>query len=132
MANASPTFRVAVKDHIMVAHSLRGDVFGPAQRLHGATYVVTSEFATTALDRDGIVLDIGLAHRVLGDVLAPLRFQNLDDLSQFAGVNTTTERLAQWIWGELAERVRPHFRGSLRVQLDESHVAWASCEGPLG
>lgn len=132
MGSAGPTFRVAVKDHIMIAHSLRGAVFGPAQRLHGATYVVTSEYAAAALDADGIVLDIGLAHRVLAEVLEPLRFQNLDDLPQFTGVNTTTERLAQWLWHELAQRVRPHFRGSLRVQLDESHVAWASCEGPLG
>lgn len=116
----------------MIAHSLRGQVFGPAQRLHGATYLVTSEYATAALDGHGIVLDIGLAHRVLGEVLAPLRFQNLDELPQFAAVNTTTERLAHWIWRELADRVRPHFRGSLRIQLDESHVAWASCEGPVG
>lgn len=114
----------------MVAHSLRGEVFGPAQRLHGATYEVVAEFAADRLDEHGIVIDIGLATQLLGDVLAPLRFQNLDALPQFAGVNTTTERLAQWLHGQLAARVRGRFAGALRVTLEESRVAWASYEGP--
>ncbi|MBX3463683.1 MAG: 6-carboxytetrahydropterin synthase [Planctomycetes bacterium] len=131
MPSEAATFRVAVKDHVMVAHSLRGAVFGPAQRLHGATYEVTAEFAAPQLDANGIVLDIGRAHEVLAAVLAPLRFQNLDELPSFAGRNTTTEFLARWLHGELAARVRDGFRGVLRVTLEESRVAWASYEGPI-
>ena len=115
----------------MVAHSLRGAVFGPAQRMHGATYEVITEYATGRLDDNGIVLDIGLALQVLADVLAPLRFQNLDELPRFHGANTTTEFLAQWIHGEVAARVRATFRGTLRVTLEESRVAWASYEGAV-
>lgn len=125
------TFRVAVRDHVMVAHSLRGAVFGPAQRLHGATYEVITEYATERLDADGIVLDIGLCHQVLTAVLDPLRFHNLDELPPFAGVNTTTEFLAQWIHGQIAARLRGRFPGVLRVTLEESRVAWASFEGPV-
>lgn len=131
MTNPTRTFRVAVRDHVMIAHSLRGDVFGPAQRLHGATYEVITEYATPQLDADGIVLDIGLCHRVLGEVLEPLRYQNLDALPQFAGRNTTTEYLAQWIHAQVAERLRGQFAGGLRVTLEESRVAWASFEGPV-
>lgn len=130
MPSSRGTFRVAVRDHVMVAHSLRGEVFGPAQRLHGATYEVIAEFAADRLDEHGIVIDIGLATQLLGEVLAPLRFQNLDALPQFAGVNTTTEHLAQWLHGQLTARVRGRFAGSLRVTLEESRVAWASYEGP--
>ncbi|MBL8736583.1 MAG: 6-carboxytetrahydropterin synthase, partial [Planctomycetes bacterium] len=104
-------FRVAVRDHVMIAHSLRGAVFGPAQRLHGATYEVITEYACPALDRDGIVVDIGLALRVLGDVLAPLRFHNLDELPQFAGANTTTEFLAHWLHGQVGAAMAGSFRG---------------------
>lgn len=129
---ASGTFRVAVRDHVMIAHSLRGAVFGPAQRLHGATYEVTAEFASERLDADGIVLDIGFALRALGDVLEPLRYRNLDDLDAFAGANTTTEFLARWLHGQIAQRVTPAFRGALRVTLDESRVASASFEGAVG
>lgn len=125
------TFRIAVKDHVMVAHSLRGAAFGPAQRLHGATYEVITEYASPRLDGDGIVLDIGLCHRVLGEVLEPLRYHNLDELPQFAGRNTTTEFLAQWIHAQLAARLRDRFAGTLRVTLEESRVAWASYEGPV-
>lgn len=125
------TFRVAVKDHVMIAHSLRGDVFGPAQRLHGATYEVITEYSTDRLDANGIVLDIGMALQVLADVLAPLRFRNLDELPQFAGVNSTTEVLAQWLHGQVGARVRGQFHGTLRVTLEESRVAWASYEGPV-
>jgi 6-pyruvoyltetrahydropterin/6-carboxytetrahydropterin synthase len=131
MTGSPARFRVAVKDHVMIAHSLRGAVFGPAQRLHGATYEVITEYGCERLDTDGIVLDIGLALQMLGDVLAPLRFQNLDDLPQFRGRNTTTEWLAQWLHGELAAKVRGRFHGSLRVTLEESRVAWASYEAEV-
>jgi 6-pyruvoyltetrahydropterin/6-carboxytetrahydropterin synthase len=116
---------------VMVAHSLRGAVFGPAQRMHGATYEVITEYASERLDANGIVLDIGLALQVLADVLAPLRFQNLDELPHFRGANTTTEFLAKWLHGEVAARVRATFLGTLRVTLEESRVAWASYEGPV-
>ncbi|MCU0865777.1 MAG: 6-carboxytetrahydropterin synthase [Planctomycetes bacterium] len=132
MQSSSATFRVAVKDHVMVAHSLRGAVFGPAQRMHGATYEVITEYSSPALDPNGIVVDIGLALQVLGEVLAPLRFQNLDELPQFAGVNTTTEYLAHWLHGRVAAAMVGRFRGGLRVTLEESRVAWASFEGPVG
>lgn len=125
------TFTVAVKDHVMIAHSLRGAVFGPAQRLHGATFVVTAEWSVPELDQHGIVLDIGRAHVALYEALAPMRFQNLDEVQEFAGVNTTAERLAQWIHGRLVDGV-PGFRGRLRVLLEESHVAWAAYEAPVG
>lgn len=130
--NDQRMFRVAVRDHVMIAHSLRGAVFGPAQRLHGATYEVITEYACPALDRDGIVVDIGLALRVLGAVLAPLRFHNLDELPQFAGANTTTEFLAHWLHGQVGAAMAGSFRGLLRVTLEESRVAWASYEGPVG
>lgn len=138
--NDQRMFRVAVRDHVMIAHSLRGTVFGPAQRLHGATYEVITEYACQALDRDGIVVDIGLALRVLGDVLAPLRFHNLDELPQFAGRNTTTEFLARAVFERIAARIAAGELGAdaqaggvaaLRVALHESHVAWAAFEGPL-
>ncbi len=124
-------FTVAVKDHIMIAHGFRGEVFGPAQRLHGATFVITTEYQSKELDENGIVLDIGKAHQVLEEVLAPLRYQNLDELPQFAGKNTTTEFLAQHVHQEIASRVRSSFQGSLRVVLEESHVAWGSFEAPV-
>lgn len=124
-------FRVAVRDRVMIAHSFRGEVFGPTQRLHGATYEVTSEYATDELDANGIVLDMGLCHEVLAEALAPLRFRNLDDLPQFRGVNTTTEFLSRWIHEQIANQMRGKFRGQLRISLDESTVAWASYEGPV-
>ena len=125
-------YRVAVRDHVMIAHSLRGAVFGPAQRMHGATYEVQTEYSSPEVDDDGIVVDIGLALQVLADVLAPLRFQNLDELPQFAGANTTTEFLARWLHHAVAEAMAGRFRGELRVTLEESRVAWASYEGPIG
>ena len=131
-------FSVTVRDHIMVAHSLRGDVFGPAQRLHGATYVVDATFRRTDLDADGIVVDIGLATRELGAVLADLNHRNLDDDPAFAGVNTSTEFLAKVVADRLADRVHAGALGDgardlagITVVLHESHVAWASYERPL-
>jgi len=124
-------FSVAVKDHIMIAHSFRGEVFGPARALHGATFVITTEYRSQQLDADGIVIDIGKAIEVLSEVLAPLRYCNLDDLDEFEGQNTTTEYLALHVHTEVAARVREFFKGDLRVVLEESHVAWGSYEGPV-
>jgi len=124
-------FSVAVKDHIMIAHSFRGEVFGPARALHGATFVITTEYRSRTLDADGIVIDIGKAIEVLSEVLAPLRYRNLDELEEFKGQNTTTEYLAKYVHGEVAARVREYFEGDLRVVLEESHVAWGSYEAPV-
>ena len=131
-------FAVTVRDHVMVAHSLRGEMFGPAQRLHGATYVVDATFRRAALDADGIVVDIGLATRELGAVLADLNHRNLDDEPAFTGVNTTTEFLARVIADRLADRVHGGALGDgardlagITVELHESHVAWASYERAL-
>ena len=119
----------------MIAHSFRGAVFGPAQRLHGATFVITTEYRCRELDENGIVVDIGLALNVLSEVLEPLRYQNLDDLPEFAGQNTTTEFLARYVHQSIAQRVASWstpFHGSLRIVLEESHVAWGTYEAPLG
>ena len=124
-------FSVTVRDHIMVAHSLRGDVFGPAQRLHGATYVVDATFRRAALDGDGIVIDIGRAAEDLRAVLAELTYRNLDEDPSLAGMNTTTEALAKVIADRLAGRVGDCGLDGLAVTLRESHVAWASYERPL-
>jgi 6-pyruvoyl-tetrahydropterin synthase len=131
-------FSVTVRDHTMVAHSLRGDVFGPAQRLHGATYVVDATFRRAALDADGIVLDIGRAAGALREVLAALDHRNLDEEAAFAGTNTTTEVLARVVADRLAERVAGGALGeaarqveAITVTLRESHVAWASYERAL-
>ncbi len=131
-------FGVTVRDHVMIAHSFRGEVFGPAQRLHGATYVVDATFRRAHLDADGIVVDIGLATKELGAVLADLNHRNLDEEPAFAGVNTSTEFLAKVIADRLAERVHAGALGrgardlaGITVVLHESHVAWASYERPL-
>ena len=131
-------FSVTVRDHIMVAHSFRGEVFGPAQQLHGATYVVDATFRRTALDADNIVVDIGRATDALHAVLAELSYRNLDDEAAFAGMNTSTEALAQVVADRLADRVHAGALGDnarelngLVVTLHESHVAWASYERPL-
>jgi 6-pyruvoyl-tetrahydropterin synthase len=131
-------FSVSVRDHFMIAHSFRGPVFGPAQKLHGATYVVDVEFRRTELDPDGIVVDIGRASDALREVLSALNFRNLDDEPTFRGRNTTTEFLAFVIHERMAQKIGagelgPHARGlaSLRVTLHESHVAWAAYEGAL-
>src|SRR3978361_1472237 len=131
-------FSVTVRDHMMIARSFRGEVFGPAQRLHGATYVVDASFRRAELDADNIVLDIGLATQELGAVLAALNYRNLDDEPAFAGVNTSTEFLAKVIADRLAERVHDGALGEgargltgISVVLHESHVAWASYERSL-
>jgi 6-pyruvoyl-tetrahydropterin synthase len=124
-------FSVTVRDHFMIAHSLRGEAFGPAQRLHGATYVVDATFRRATLDADGIVVDIGRAAEVLRAVLGELGYRNLDDEAEFAGMNTTTEALARVIADRLADRFRGEGFDGLVVTLHESHVAWASYERAL-
>ena len=124
-------FSVTVRDHMMIAHSLRGEVFGPAQRLHGATYVVDATFRRASLDADGIVVDIGRATEALREVLGELSYRNLDDEAELAGVNTTTEALAKLVADRLADRVRGEGLDGIAVTLRESHVAWASYERPL-
>ncbi|WP_428100156.1 6-pyruvoyl trahydropterin synthase family protein [Candidatus Rariloculus sp.] len=131
-------YTVCVRDHFMIAHSFEGEVFGPAQNLHGATYVVDVEFRRPELDSDGVVVDIGLAGKVLSEVLADLNFRNLDDEAAFKGRNTTTEFLASVIFARLCERVASGALGgnarqiaSMRVTLHESHVAWAAYESEL-
>src|SRR5436305_1860302 len=115
----------------MIAHSFRGEVFGPAQRLHGATYVVDATFRRAELDDDGIVVDIGRASEELHAVVEELTYRNLDDESAFAGMNTSTEALARVIADRLAERVDGLGLDGLAVTLRESHIAWASYERPL-
>ena len=131
-------FSVTVRDHMMVAHSLRGEVFGPARRLHGATYVVDATFRRAALDSDGIVVDIGRAAEQLHEVVAELSYRNLDEEPAFADMNTSTEELARVVADRLANRVRAGALGDVARELDglvvtlhESHVAWASYERPL-
>lgn len=131
-------YSVNVRDHFMIAHSFHGDAFGPAQRLHGATYVVDAEFRRRALDADGMVVDIARATEVLRRVLGELNLRNLDADPAFAGQNTTTEFLARVVFERIAAAMAAgelgaHAGGleSLRVRLNESHVAWAAYEGPL-
>lgn len=131
-------FSITVRDHMMVAHSFRGAVFGPAQRLHGATFVVDATFRRPDLDGDGIVVDIGLATGQLRDVLGALTYRNLDDDEAFSGVNTSTEFLAKVVADRLADRVASGALGAgaagltgVTVTLHESHVAWASYERDL-
>ena len=129
-------FRLTVRDHVMIAHSFRGEVFGPAQRLHGATFVVDLELARAELDASGIVADIGALTSLLKQVLEPLAYRNLDEVEAFQGCNTTTEVLARWIAREAAERIRAGALGpettdalhGLKVTMHESHIAWASYE----
>jgi 6-pyruvoyl-tetrahydropterin synthase len=131
-------FSVTVRDHMMIAHSFRGEVFGPAQRLHGATYVVDATFRRETLDADNIVVDIGRAAAELHALVSELSYRNLDEEAAFAGVNTSTEALAKVIADRLAERVQAGALGSgaadlagIAVTLHESHVAWASYERRL-
>jgi 6-pyruvoyl-tetrahydropterin synthase len=131
-------FSVTVREHMMIAHSLRGEVFGPAQRLHGATYVVDATFRRSTLDADGIVVDIGRAAEALRSVVGELGYRNLDDEVDFAGMNTTTEALARVVADRLADRAHAGALGEGALELDglvvtlhESHVACASYERPL-
>ncbi|WP_185010930.1 6-pyruvoyl trahydropterin synthase family protein [Crossiella cryophila] len=131
-------FSITVRDHVMVAHSFRGEVFGPAQRLHGATFVVDARFSRSELDSDNIVVDIGLATQKLGEVLAGFNYRNLDEVPEFAGINTSTEFLAKHIADLLAEAVHAGALGEgarglakIEVTLHESHVAWAGYERSL-
>jgi 6-pyruvoyl-tetrahydropterin synthase len=128
-------FTVTVRDHMMVAHSFRGEAFGPAQALHGATFVVDAAFRRPELDQDGVVVDIGRASDALREVLAALTYRNLDEEPAFDGLNTTTEVLARHVAEQLAGRAHGgsfgpggrHLHG-ITVTLHESHVAWASYE----
>jgi 6-pyruvoyl-tetrahydropterin synthase len=131
-------FTVSVRSHVMIAHSFRGELFGPAQRLHGATYVVDVEFRRPELGAEGVVVDIGRATDALGAVLSDLNFRNLDDDPSFAGKNTTTEFLAKVVFDRMAARLANGELGpgsqeisTMRVALHESHVAWAAYEGSL-
>jgi 6-pyruvoyl-tetrahydropterin synthase len=131
-------FGITVRDHMMVAHSFRGEVFGPAQRLHGATFVVDATFRRAELDADDLVVDIGLATTALQAVLGELTYRNLDDDPAFAGRNTSTEFLAKVVADRLAERVAAGELGEgarglegIAVTLHESHVAWATYERSL-
>jgi 6-pyruvoyl-tetrahydropterin synthase len=128
-------FTVTVRDHMMVAHSFRGEAFGPAQALHGATFVVDAAFRRADLDGDGVVVDIGRATDALREVLAALTYRNLDEEPTFDGVNTTTEVLARFVAEQLADRAHGGHLGpggarlhGITVTLHESHVAWASYE----
>ncbi len=131
-------YSLNVRDHFMIAHSFDGEIFGPAQRLHGATYVVDVTFRRAELDPDGLVVDIGRASDVLRRILAEMNYRNLDTEPAFAGKNTTTEFLAREIWERIVGAVRADELGegardlaSVSVTLHESHVAWGSYEGPV-
>jgi len=131
-------YTVCVRDHMMIAHSFSGEVFGSAQRMHGATYVVDVEFRRRELDSDSIVVDIGRAGEALREVLAAMNYRNLDAEADFAGRNTTTEFLAKTVFDRIAARIRAGGLGpsalaieSMRVTLHESHVAWAAFEGAI-
>jgi 6-pyruvoyl-tetrahydropterin synthase len=131
-------YTVSVRDHMMIAHSFRGETFGPAQRLHGATYVVDVAFVAAALDADGVVVDIGRASEVLRATMGQFSFNNLDEVAEFRGQNTTTEYLARVVFDRIAGAIGRGELGpsarrvqTLRVTLHESHVAWAAYEGAL-
>jgi 6-pyruvoyl-tetrahydropterin synthase len=131
-------FIVEVRDHIMIAHSFRGALFGPAQALHGATFVVDAAFIADGLDRNGVVVDIGRALDVLKEVLKPLNYKNLDEVPEFKGVNTTTEYLTKYIFDRIAHHAREGELGrngrelnALRITISESHVARAIYQGDL-
>ncbi len=131
-------FSVTVRDHVMIAHSFRGELFGPAQGLHGATYVVDVTFRARELDPNGVVIDIGAAHQALKDTLGPWAYRNLDELPEFTGINTTTEFLAKTVFDRLAATARAGLLGrpgaelaEIEVVLNESHVASAGYAGTV-
>jgi 6-pyruvoyl-tetrahydropterin synthase len=138
MNKGHPVFAVEVSDHIMIAHSFRGEVFGPAQRLHGATFAISAAFMAQTLDANGIVVDIGRAFDVLREVLGPLNYRNLDDVAEFKSVNTTTEFLTRHVFDALAAAVKSgrlgrdgREIGAIRVTVAESPTARAWYEGVL-
>lgn len=131
-------FAVEVRDHVMIAHSFRGEVFGPAQALHGATFVIDAAFIAETLDKNGIVVDIGRAHEVLKEILKPINYRNLDEVPAFKGINTTTEFLTKHVFDGLAAAAAAGRLGrdakelkAIRVTISESHVARAWYEAPL-
>lgn len=131
-------YSLSVRDHLMIAHSFQGAVFGPAQRLHGATFVIDLEFRRAQLDADGLVVDIGLASAALKEIVAEFNYRNLDEIPEFAGRNTTTEFLAWVVFERMIEKIRSGALGataasiaSLKVTLHESHIAWAAFEGTV-
>ena len=131
-------FAVEVRDHVMIAHSFKGELFGPAQALHGATFVIDAAFLADSLDANGVVIDIGRAHDALKEVLQPLNYKNLDEVPEFAGINTTTEFLTKHIHDHLAEAARADKLGrpgselkAIRVTISESHVARAWYEAGI-
>jgi 6-pyruvoyl-tetrahydropterin synthase len=131
-------FAVEVRDHIMIAHSFRGELFGPAQGLHGATFVIDAAFMSEKLDANGVVVDIGRAHEALKSILRPLNYRNLDEVPEFKGANTTTEFITRHIYDQLAEAARASKLGradrelaAIRVTISESHMARAWYEAPL-
>jgi len=131
-------FAVEVRDHVMIAHSFKGELFGPAQALHGATFVVDAAFLSQSLDDNGVVIDIGRAHDALKEVLGPLNYKNLDELPEFAGKNTTTEFLTKHIHDHLARAARDNRLGrsgseldTIRITISESHVARAWFEASI-
>lgn len=131
-------FSLTVRDHMMIAHSFNGEIFGPAQGLHGATYVVDVTFEREALDSDDLIVDIGLASRVLSEVIGEFNMKNLDDIEEFAGRNTTTEFMAVTLFERMAVAVHQGRLGEtgkglcgMKVTLGESHIAWASYHGKL-
>lgn len=131
-------YELTVRDHFMIAHSFRGEIFGPAQKMHGATYVVDASFRRNELDDDDLIVDIGLASKVLGEILAEYNYRNLDEIDAFQGRNTTTEFMARVIFDQISDaieqgRLGPTGAGlvGLKVSLKESHLAWASYEATL-
>lgn len=131
-------YTLTVRDHVMIAHSFTGKLFGPAQKLHGATYVVDVSFERPELDANDLVVDIGLASEVLAMVLAPINMQNLDEMPRFEGHNTTTEFMARYVFDRMADAIRDGEMGkdaegltAIRVTLSEFHIAWASYRGEL-
>lgn len=124
-------YSVTVRDHILIAHSLSGNDFGPAQNLHGATYIVDTEFIAERLNANSVVIDIGLASRILSKVCGDLNYKNLDEIEQFKGKTTTAEFLSAYIHGKIRQSVKEYFQGQLKVTLSESHVAKASYEGQV-
>jgi len=131
-------YELTVRDHFMIAHSFRGEIFGPAQKMHGATYVVDASFRRQDLDQDDLIVDIGLASEVLGEILSEYNFQNLDEIEAFRGRNTTTEFMAKVIFDRIADAIKQGKLGptaagltGLKISLKESHLAWASYEGTL-